>query len=168
MLIKTTELRLSAFLAVMLFLLAGMSTALADQVTLTYKDADSNEQTLSVDVNSSVTDLALAASLLGEDGVGLAHDPNNGSGTLAEIAAAMAAAAPTLGANIAMALAALSPADTEAIVAAVSAVAGVNTTALLAAVHFGPPSRKDGPQVFGSDSAIRLDLNMIETVPSHN
>jgi len=159
------------FLAVPVILVlsfAGMSAALADQVTLSYIDADANAQTLSVDVNSSAADLALAASLMGEDGVGISHDPNSGSGTLADIAAALAAAAPTFAADIAEALARLSPPDGEAIVAAVNAVPGVNVDAVQAAVHLGPYGRTDGPQAPGSDSTILLDLIQIEAVPSRN
>ncbi len=146
-------------MAALLFLLAGTSTALADQVTLTYVDEGLSAQTLTVDVNSSAEDLALAASLMGEDGVGLSHDPLNGSGTLAEIAAAMAAAAPLYAADVADSLTILSPDDTEAIVAAVNAVLGVNTTAVLAAVHFGLPFRDYGPP---------FDITIIERVPSQN
>lgn len=166
--ILMTKFRLPAVLAGLLFLLAGMATALADQVTLTYKDANSNEQSLTVDANSSAEDLALAASLAGEDGVGISHDVNSGSGTLADIAAAMAAAAPMYAADIADALATLSPDEAAAIVAAVNAVPGVNTNAVAAAVHFGPYGRTDGPQVIGSDSAITLELTVIEPVPSRN
>ena len=146
-------------LALLLFLLAGASTALADQVTLSYVDEGLSSQTLTIDVNSSAEDLALAASLMGEDGVGLSHDPANGTGSLAEIAAAMAAAAPLFAADVADSLTILSPDDTEAIVAAVNAVLGVNTTAVLAAVHFGPPLRNVGPP---------FDITIIEQVPSRN
>lgn len=168
MLVQNTNFRLPAILAGLLFLLAGISTALADQVTLSYVDAGGNAQSLSVDANSSEADLALAASLAGEDGVGISHDPDSGSGSLADIAAAMAAAAPMLAADVADALATLSPEDAMAIVAAVNAVPGVNTNAVAAAVHFGPFGRKDGPQSIGSDSAISLELNVIEPVPSRN
>jgi len=160
--------RFPAVLAILFFSFVGVSTALADQVVLAYVDADSNAQTLSVDVNSSAADLALAASLMGEAGVGISHDSDNGAGTLAEIAAALAAAAPTFAADIADALAALAPGDSDAIVAAINAVPGVNTDAVRAAVHFGPNSRKDGPQSPGSDSAISLELTQVEPVPSRN
>lgn len=163
-----TKFKLPAILVGLLFLIAGTSTALADQVALSYVDADGNAQTLSVDANSSAEDLALAASLMGEDGVGISHDPDNGSGSLADIAAAMAAAAPMLAANVADALATLSPEDAMAIVAAVNAVPGVNTNAVAAAVHFGPYGRTNGPQMIGSDSAISLEMNVIEQVPSRN
>jgi hypothetical protein len=168
MLIQKKEIRLPAVVASLLFLLVGMSTALADQVTLSYIDAGSNAQTLSVDANSSTEDLALAASLMGEDGVGVSHDPNSGSGSLADIAAAMAATAPIFAASVAQTLSTLSPEDAVAIVAAVNAVPGVNTNAVAAAVHFGPNARMDGPQVIGSDSAISLKLTVIEKVPSRN
>ncbi len=156
------------FIAALLFLLAGMSTALADQVTLTYVDEGLSTQTLTVDVNSSAEDLALAASLIGQDGIGLSHDLANGSGSLADIAAAMAAAAPLFAADVADALTILSPDDTKAIVAAVNAVLGVNTVAVLAAVHFGNPERDHAPQGFDSDRHISLELNEIEKLPSRN
>ena len=38
----------------------------------------------------------------------------------------------------------------------------------LAAVHFGPTGTNVGPQSVGSDSAISLDLNETESVPSRN
>ena len=92
MFVQNNKFKLPAILAGLLFLLAGTSTVLADQVTLTYVDANSNAQTLTVDANSSAEDLALAASLVGENGVGISHDPDSGSGSMADIAAAMAAA----------------------------------------------------------------------------
>jgi hypothetical protein len=105
---------------------------------------------------------------LGENGVGVLHDPSTGSGTLADIAGAMAAAAPLYAARVARTLAVLSPDQTDAIVAAINAAPGVNTKAVLAAVHFGPTGTNVGPQSIGSDSAISLDLNQIEPVPSEN
>ncbi len=165
---QSVELRLPVLLAVVLFLAAGISTALADQVTLSYVDMGGNAQVLSVDVNSSPEDLALAASLLGEDGVGLSHDEDSGSGSLADIAAAMAGAAPVYAADIADELAMLSPEDTDAIVAAVNAVPGVNTVAVLAAVHYGDPARDSGPPHIGSDDHITLELHEIERIPSDN
>ncbi len=155
-------------LALMLCMFVWASSAVADQVALSYIDTDSNTQVLTVDANSSAADLALAASLIGEDGVGVVHDPDNGSGSLADIAGAMAAAAPVFAADVAQVLAELSPENTEAIVAAINAVPGVNTKAVLAAVHFGPYKRKGGPQNFGSDSAMEMDLLEIEKVPSRN
>jgi len=154
-------------LIAVLLLFSSISSALADQVTLTWIDADSNAQTLTVDSNSSATDLALAAGLLGEFGVGLVHDPLNGTGTLADIAAAMAGAAPIYAADIAQALAALSPPDADAIVAAVNAVPGVDTNAVLAAVHFGSPDRIQVPPVV-EDSGLGMALPVIEQVPSRN
>ena len=156
MLEKKNNFRLPAILAGLLFLLAGISTALADQVTLSYVDAGGNAQSLSVDANSSEADLALAASLVGENGVGISHDPDNGSGTLADIAAAMAAAAPIYAADVALAMATLSPADSDAIVAAVNAVRGVNTSAVAAAVRFGTRGNGIGdtlgnPQAFETE-----------------
>ena len=168
MLTQKNELRLPAVLAGLLFLLVGMSTALADQVTLSYVDAESNAQTLTVDANSSAADLALAASLMGENGVGVSHDSNSGSGSLADIAAAMAVAAPVYAADVAETLATLSPDDAMAIVAAVSAIPGVNANAVAAAVRFGPFASTNGPQVFGSESAMSLRLTVIEQVPSRN
>lgn len=168
MLAKKKNFRLPAILAGLLFLLAGTPAALADQVALSYVDAEGNAQSLSVDANSSAEDLALAASLVSENGVGISHDPDSGSGSLADIAAAMAAAAPLLAADVAGALATLSPEDAGAIVAAVNAVPGVNANAVASAVHFGPYGRKDGPQSIGSDSALSLELTVIEPVPSRN
>lgn len=168
MVTQMNEIRLPTVLAGLFFLLAGMSVALADQVTLSYIDTESNAQTLTVDANSSAAELALAASLMGEDGVGVSHDSNSGSGSLADIAAAMAAAAPIFAADVAETLATLSPDDAMAIVAAVNAVPGVNTNAVAAAVHFGPYGSTDGPQTIGSDSAISLQLTVIEQVPSRN
>ncbi len=169
MFMQNTGFRLSAITAFFLFLLVGMSTALADQVTLTFVDADSNAQTLTIDVNSSAEDLALAASLMGEDGVGLDYDDDNGSGSLADIAAALAGAAPMYAADIAETLSRLSPDDSEAIVAAVNGVPGVNTVAVRSAVHFGDPDRDHGPQEFDEeDSHITVELHEIERVPSDN
>jgi hypothetical protein len=153
--------------AVLLSLLTGMSTALADQVTLSYVDENSDAQTITLDCNTSNADLALAASLLGEDGVSIVNDPDAGCGSLYEIAAAMAAAAPVFAASVAEAFAAMSPGDTDAIVAAINAVPGVDTTAVWAAVHFGPPGDV-GPRPVGSDSQISLDLVGIEPKPSDN
>ena len=156
MFVQKTEFRLPAILAGLLFLLAGTSPALADQVTLAYVDANSNAQTLTVDANSSAEDLALAASLVGENGVNISHDPDNGSGSLAEIAAAMATAAPMFAADTALALATLSPEDSDAIVAAVNAVAGVNSNAVLAAVSFGNRGfGRVGPQSFETEHVTR-------------
>ena len=160
--------RLTGTLATLLILAASISTAVAEQVTLSYVDAQTGAQTLTVDANSSTADLALAAALLGENGVGVLHDPSTGSGTLADIAGAMASAAPLYAARVARTLAVLSPDQTDAIVAAVNAVPGVNTKAVSAAVHFGPSGTNVGPQSIGSDSSISLDLNQIEPVPSKN
>ena len=160
--------RLPVILTGILFLFVGASTALADQVTLSYVDADSNAQTLILDCNTSTDNLALAASLLGENGVSVDYDPASGCGTLAELAAAMATAAPLFAANIAQAFAVMSPGDTADIVAAINAVPGVNTVAVLSAVHFGPFGTTTGPQSIGSDSTISLELTEIEQVPSRN
>jgi hypothetical protein len=168
MFVPTIKIRMSATLVAMLLSLALTSAALADQVSLSYVAAGSGAQTLTVDTNSSSTDLALAAALLGENGVGISHDPNSGSGSLADIAGAMAAASPLHAASVAKTLAALSPGSTEDIVAAVNAVPGVNTKAVLAAVHFGDPGKNVGPQSIGSDSAISLELTETETLASPN
>ena len=141
----------------LMFLVLVTSTALADQITLTYIDAGSNPQVLKIDINSSAEDLALAVSLLGEVGVGLVHDTNNGSGTLAEIAAAMATVAPLFAARIAQILVLLSPDDKAAIVAAVLAVPGVDTDAVLAAV-----------QSTGSVSVVSPGVIPIENLGSDN
>ncbi len=127
--------KITAKLATLLLLVASISTALADQITLTYVDADSNEQTLTVDAESSDEDLALAASLMNLEGVVVTYDPDNGSGTLAEIAGAMAAASPTLAAIITETLVAAAPEESEAIVAAVSEVPGVDVIAVEAAAE---------------------------------
>ena len=154
----TVGFKIPGTLAAVVLFLSGVSTALADQVTLSWLDANSQAQTLTVDADSSAADLALAAGLLGEYGVGVSHDLVNGSGTLAEIAAAMASAAPMFAADIAQALATLSPEDAQAIVAAVNAVPGVDTNAVLAAVHFGSPEV----------SSLSLALPVVEQVPSRN
>lgn len=163
----TVDFKLSSTLVAVVLFLSGVSTVLADQVTLVWIDSSSQAQTLTVDTTSSSTDLALAASLLGEFGVGVSHDPANGTGTLAEIAAALAGAAPAFAADIAQALATLSPQDADAIAAAVNAIPGVDTNAVLAAVHFGPRADKIGPQL-AEDSGLSLALPIIEQVPSRN
>jgi hypothetical protein len=112
--------------------------AQADQVSLSYVDVNSGAQTLTIDCNSSADDLALAADLLDEDGVDLAL-LDDGACSLADIAAALATAAPGSAADIAVALVGLSPADRDAIVDAIVAVGGVDQAAVYAAVHFGPP-----------------------------
>ncbi len=163
MILASSKYRLPVVVSVFCILLAGASTALADQVTLSYVDANSNAQSLQLDCNTSTEDLALAASLIGEDGVGIVHAPDAGCGTVAELAAAMASAAPLYAARVAQALSLMSPDDTEAIVAAVNAVSGVNTVAVLAAVNFGPPGTIVGPQSIGSASG----LNPEETDPGN-
>lgn len=150
-----------------LLLLAGAPLAQADQVAVSYVDAESNAQSMTLDCNSSTDDLALAASLMGENGVGLVLT-SDGDCSVADIAAAMAAASPVHAANAAQAMATLSPDDAEAIAAAVNEVPGVNTTAVLSAVHFGPVGTNVGPQSIGSESALSLDLNQTERIPSKN
>lgn len=168
MVVRSVTRRFSAVFSVFFLLLTGASTALADQVTLSYVDADSNAQTITLDCNTSTADLALAASLAGEDGTGLAYDADGGCGSLAELAAAMAAAAPAYAASVAQSLSLLSPDNALAIVDAVNAVPGVNAVAVRAAVHFGPPEMIVGPQSIGSDSAVSLDLMQEERIPSGN
>lgn len=146
MIIKNTKLGLSTITVALLYLLTGMSSALADQVTLSYVDANYDAQTIVLNSNTTTEDLAFASSLVLRDGVGLVFDAASGSSTLAEIAAAMAASAPVYAANVAEALAALSPENREAIVAAINEVPGVNTVTVAAAVHFGPPG-VEGPQM---------------------
>lgn len=146
-----------------LLLLTAAFAACAGQLALSYVDANGQSQILTVDRDSSTQDLALAADLVGEFGVGLSFDASTGSGSLAEIAAAMAAAAPQYAADIAQALSAMSPTDSDAIVAAVNAIDGVNTEAVLAAAHFGAPSgRGHRPPIDG------LNPPGFEHVPSRN
>jgi hypothetical protein len=133
-----------AILAGIVFFAAPAANA--DQVSISYVDANSQAQTLTVDASSAAVDLELAASLINGMGVAVVHDSSIGIGSLADIAAAMAAAAPVFAADIAQVLSALSPTDRAAIVAAVNAISGVNTTAVLAAVHFGT-SAGDMPPV---------------------
>jgi hypothetical protein len=57
-------------LATGMFVMLGMSTlALADSITINYKDANGVDQTLVIDGNSSDADLTLAASLIEGGGV---------------------------------------------------------------------------------------------------
>ena len=127
--------RLPTIFSVLLFLIAGMSHALADQVTLFYVDANASAQTIVLDCNTSREDLALAASLIGQEGVVIANDPDAGCGTLAEIAAAVAAEAPIFAPGIAGAFAYLSFDDSEMIAYAINEVPGVNTVAVQSAVN---------------------------------
>lgn len=168
MLKRIFDYSLNTVLATLLISVIFVSTAQADQVTLSYIDANSDPQTLILDCNTSTEDLALAAILTGEQGIGLAYDPDSGCGTLDEIAAAMAEAAPVFAASVAQAFSIMSPENAASVVAAVNAVPGVNTTAVLAAVHFGPLGTNVGPQSIGSDSAISLELTEIEAIPSRN
>lgn len=163
----TVGFRIPGTLAAVVLFLSGISTALADQITLSWIDAGSQARTLTVDADSSAADLVLAAGLLGEYGVGVTHDPANGTGTPAQIAAALAGAAPMFAADIALALVTLSPQDEDAIVAAVNAVADVDTNAVLAAVHFSAPDRVRVPPV-AEDSGLSSSLPIIEQVPSEN
>ena len=159
---------LRAFAVVFLFVIS-ISTTFADQLSLTYIDANSDAQTLIVDCNSSTADLALAADLIDEIGVGVSNDDSSGACSLADIAAAMATAAPAFAAGIAQALATLSPQDSDAIVAAVNAVPGVDSVAVLAAVHFGQPDRIVRPPTEeGAGKTLSLSLPVIEQKPSNN
>ena len=77
--------KLNGLFAILLISIICVSSAQADQVALSYIDADSDPQTLTLDCNTSTEDLALAASLLGENGINLSHDPDSVCGTLDEI-----------------------------------------------------------------------------------
>lgn len=166
--IRHKLLRQSAVLALLCFVFAGASSAWADQVTMSYVDADGNAQSYILDNTTSTQDLALAASLAGDDGVGLVNNANAGSTTLAEIAAAMAQASPIHAPGVAQAFAETFPEYRDAIVAAVNAVAGVDTVAVEAATHFGPQNEPIGPQEFGSKFQIDLDLVGVEPKASDN
>ena len=191
---KSNSILIKASAALFLFLVSG-SAALADQITITYVDASFDQQTLTIGCDAPAQALALAASLLGEDGVRVDYEPGCNAATedqpagsidledeaasnltgsdccsLADIAAAMATAAPLFAANVAQALSLLSPENTAAIVTAVNAVPGVNTEAVLAAVHFGPYDNSSGPlmTVFGSNPGNSIGISGVESVPSRN
>jgi hypothetical protein len=160
---------LPALVAVLLFLLTGMSTVMADQFSISYVDSSGSSQTLVVDTNSSTADLALAAALLDEvanlldkDGVDTIYNSIAVSGSLVEIAAAMAAAAPVFAASVAEVMCLLSPDEKAAIVAAINAVPGVNTAVVLAAVEYIPPYHPYGPRF------ISLEFTQTEPIPSKN
>lgn len=163
------NLRSTGLLAAILLFVAGTPTLVADQVTILFVNVGFEVQELTLDCDSSPQDLALAASLFGEDGVHVTFETGDGC-TLADIAAAMASAAPLFAANVAQTLTLLSPDDKAAIVAAVNDVPGVNTVAVLSAVYFGPYRTTDGPQaaVFGSNPRSGLRLIVLEAVPSRN
>ena len=61
-------------LLAVLFIYTSAPQALADQVTLSYIDANTTAQTIVLDCNTSSEDLALAASLIGQEGVVIAND----------------------------------------------------------------------------------------------
>jgi len=145
---------------VTLLLMTAAPAVFAGQLALSFVDIDGQSQTLTVDLDSSAQDLAKAADLVGEFGVGLTFDAATGNGSLAEIGAAMAAAAPQFAADIAQALVELSPADKDAIVAAINAVGGVNAKAVAAAGNFG----SDNPHRHHPS----LPPPAIEHVPSRN
>lgn len=163
------DLRTPRFLAAILLFVASTSMLVADQVTISFVNASFQAQEMTLDCDSSPQELALAASLFGEDGVHVEYEPGDGC-TLAELAAAMATAAPLFAANVAQTLSLLSPDNKAAIVAAVNDVPGVNTVAVLSAVYFGPYRTTDGPQaaVFGSNPRSGLRLIVLEAVPSRN
>ena len=146
MIIKNTKLGLSIITVALLYLLTGMSSALADQVTLSYVDEDAASQTIILDCDTGPEELALAASLVGQEGVDIVNDPDAGSCSLADIAAAMAAAAPIFAPAVAEGFALMSPDNKDAIAEAVNAVSGVNEPAVLSAVHFGPYQLPTGPR----------------------
>lgn len=166
---KLFNLRSTGWLAAILLFVAGTPTLVADQITILFVNAGFETQEMTLDCNSSPQDLALAASLFGEDGVRVSYEPGEGC-SLADIASAMANAAPLFAANVAQTLSLLSPDNKAAIVAAVNAVPGVNTVAVLSAVYFGPYRTTDGPQaaVFGSSPRSGLRLIVLEAVPSGN
>ena len=107
-------------LLAVLFIYTSAPQALADQVTLSYIDANTTAQTIVLDCNTSSEDLALAASLIGQEGVVIANDPDAGCGTLAEIAATVSAEAPIFAPGIAQAFAYESYDDAEMIASAYS------------------------------------------------
>ena len=115
-------------LLAVLFIYTSAPQALADQVTLSYIDANTTAQTIVLDCNTSSEDLALAASLIGQEGVVIANDPDAGCGTLAEVAAAVSAEAPIFAPGIAEAFAYVSYDDAEMIATAYSiAIYPLNT-----------------------------------------
>jgi len=127
------------FLIMVSVLLASVCGSIqADQVSLTYVDAGYEEQTFVIDCNSGIDDLRWAADLMNEDGVEIVL-LDDSSCSLADIAGAIASAAPGSAAEIALALVALSPNDQEDIVATIVEVTGVDQNAVYAAVHFGSP-----------------------------
>jgi hypothetical protein len=135
--IKTGPTRLITALAVLMLSLLGATSVFAAQITLSYIDANSQAQTLAIDSKSSHEVLGLAASLMGENGVWIVYDENQGIGTLPELAAALASAAQFYAPDVALALVTLSPDDKDAIVEAVNAVPEVDTESVLVAVKYG-------------------------------
>ena len=140
--------RLPAVFSFLLFSLAGASNALADQVTLFYVDANASDQKIVLDCNTSREDLALAASLIGQEGVVIENDPDAGCSTLSEIAAAVSAEAPIFAPNIAGAFAYLSIDESEMSAYAINEGPGVNTVAV--------------------QTAVNLELNHLATSPESN
>ncbi len=161
---RTMVNRLKKVLVALLLMIASVSVAIADQISLAFIDSRAEEQVLTVDTNSDLVQLARVAALLSENGVEVSYDPASGAGSLVEIAKAMATAAPMFGADIAMTFAALAPDQKQAIVEAVNSVTDVNTEAVLAAVHFGTPIRVVVPP---TDKDVDV-LPIIEQIPSKN
>ena len=154
-------------LAAFILVVISTSAVFADQLTITFVGANFSEQVITLDCDSPTEQLALAANLLGEDGVHVEHELV-GRCSLAEIASAMTTANSLFAASVAQTLSILSPGNTAAIVTAVNAVPGVNTVAVLSAVHFGPYRNTDGPQstVFGANQGS--GIGGIEINPSNN
>jgi len=162
------EFKFLAVLAVLLLSLVSISTAMADEITLTYVDANGAEQTLTVDAESSAEDLALAASLMGTDGVVVTYNADSGSGTIAEIAGAMTAASPDLAVIITETLVAAAPDLSADIVAAVVAVPGVDAGAVEAAadrVVAGTPPTDPGDTGTTDDDEAPAEDTLAEDTP---
>ncbi len=169
MLQKFTGAKLVIFLTVFLVFFAGTSVTFADQITMTYIDAGFEERTLTLDCESTAQELALAASLFGEDGVHVVNE-STGNCSLAEVASALATAAPLFAASVAKTLSLLSPENTSAIVTAINAIPGVNKVAVLSAVHFGLYANTSGPQpgLPGFNAGSGIEIPGVEPEPSRN
>lgn len=150
----------SPILLAALLLCASAPQALADQVTVSYIDANANVQKIVLDCSSSSEDLALAASLIGQEGVVITNDPDAGCGTLAEIAAAVSAEAPLFAPGIAGAFAYVSYDDVDMIAAAINEVPGVNTVAVQSAVNLELNQPAAGPQ---TDISVKEPSASLET-----
>lgn len=66
MLVRSVS-RSPIILLAVLLLYASTPQALADQVTLSYIDANTTAQLIVLDFNNSIDDLSLAASLIGQE-----------------------------------------------------------------------------------------------------